>query len=100
MALLVQDGKLPIDGAIVMVIGMLMDSPFGAGDREYHFGDVDLTVAFVGVVDFVAPRGSLLHQFYAAADRSSLTFPLEVRVILKRSSGAVNNQKSGRPSTG
>ena len=34
MALLVQDGKLPIDGAIVMVIGMLMDSPFGAGDGD------------------------------------------------------------------
>ena len=40
MVLSVQDGKLPIDGAIVMVIGMLMDPAFGAGDgdRCHPFG--------------------------------------------------------------
>ena len=38
MALSAQDGKLPIDGAIV--IGMLMDPAFGAGDgdRCHPFG--------------------------------------------------------------
>ena len=34
MVLLVQDGKLPIDGAIVMVIGMLMDPAFGGSDGD------------------------------------------------------------------
>ena len=44
MALLVQDGKVPIDGAIVMVIGMLMDPPFGAGDGDgcHPFGTAAL----------------------------------------------------------
>ena len=34
MVLLVQGGKLPIDGAIVMVIGMLMDPAFGGSDGD------------------------------------------------------------------
>ena len=59
-------------------------SPFGTGDREDHFGEVDLPGILVGVVDFVAPIGLLLHQLDAAADRSRRALPLEVGVVLKR----------------
>ena len=67
-----------------MVLISFPNSPFGTGDREDHFGQVHLPVILVGVVDFVAPLGFLLHQLDAAADRPRRALPLEVGIVLKR----------------
>ena len=61
----------------------LIPSPCGAGDREYHFGHVKLSVVVVGLGDLVAAGGLLLDELHAGADGLEGAFPLEVRIILE-----------------